>query len=290
MRTATTASTLGRHSLSYQRHLHQADNDTLVSIAEETAQTYLPQQAAWNNTIAAQQIQELEQVSASSAVVAIDSTSLLQTKRCRLKRELARVSITGFHPDAAVSTPSVEQVKEPRTAECIMKELEQMNPLPILRPAMHHSLNAHWSFVFTGVPTIGMFNCGIEKRNIQCPSVQYPFINYHSPQLPTIGMQLITLLSRITVLLPFEVLDFRDVALCVTDDQSQAKAVVEVKVCGAWEVLLEVCTSLRRPTDEDLENEFKDFQGEEGTLLLEHFEGVHLNGMLIVFGDFINCT
>ena len=91
-------------------------------------------------------------------------------------------------------------------------------------------------------------------------------------------------------MLPFEVLDFRDVALCVTDDQSQAKAVVEVKVCGAWEVLLEVCTSLRRPTDEDLENEFKDFQGEEGTLLLEHFEGVHLNGMLIVFGDFINCT
>lgn len=249
MRTATTASTLGRHSLSYQRHLHQADNDTLVLIAEETAQTYLPQQAAWNNTIAAQQIQELEQVSASSAVVAIDSTSLLQTKRCRLKRELARVSITGFHPDAAVSTSSVEQVKEPRTAECIMKELEQMNPLPILRPAMHHSLNAHWSFVFTGVPTI--------------------------------GMQLITLLSRITVLLPFEVLDFRDVALCVTDDQSQAKAVVEVKVCGAWEVLLEVCTSLRRPTDEDLENEFKDFQGEEGTLLLEHFEGVHLNGVKI---------
>lgn len=84
-----------------------------------------------------------------------------------------------------------------------------------------------------------------------------------------------------SVIFPFEILDFRDVALCVTDDQSNAKAVVEVKVCGALELMLEVCTSLRRPTTEDLENEYGEYQGEEGTLLLEHFQGVHVNGVEI---------
>ena len=181
---------------------------------------------------------------------AAESTPL-ETERIRLKRKLAHVAITGFHPDVGptVSASSVRQ-EEPRTAEEIMKELEQMNPLPILRPAMHHSLNAHWSFVFTGVPTL--------------------------------GMKLITLLSRMSQLFPFEILDFHDVALCVTDDQSKAKAVVEVKVCGAWEVMLEVCTSLRRPNEDDFEQEYKEFQGEDGTLLLEHFQGVHLNGKCIL--------
>jgi len=204
---------------------------------------------AWNNTRVTQQIEELEAASAASAVV---EPTPLEAKRTRLKRELAHVAITGFHPDDLSTTSassSARQEQEPRTAECIMKELEQMDPLPILRPAMHHSLNAHWSFVFTGVPTI--------------------------------GMRLITLLSRMSVLFPFEILDFRDVALCVTDDQSNAKAVVEVKVCEALELMLEVCTSLRRPTYVDLENEYEDFQGEEGTLLLEHFQGVHVNGVEI---------
>ncbi|KAL7534877.1 hypothetical protein ACHAXR_006138 [Thalassiosira sp. AJA248-18] len=215
--------------------------------------TSSPHQFVWNNTLATEQFQDLE---ACNVIVADDevesSSSLLESKRIQLKRELGRVAVTGdFHPDAAVSTTTVSFSKEeePQTAECIMKELEQLDPLPILRPAMHHSLNAHWSFVFTGVPTI--------------------------------GMQLITLLSRISTLFPFEILDFRDVALCVVDGQSQAKAVVEVQVCGAWEVLLEVCTSLRRPTKEDLEGEYREFRGEDGTLLLEHFQGVQLNGVKI---------
>ncbi|KAL9187485.1 hypothetical protein ACHAXT_001588 [Thalassiosira profunda] len=172
-----------------------------------------------------------------------------ETERARLKRELARVSITGYCSDADVSECDAEEGKTPRTAEDIMKELERMDPLPIISPATHHSLNADWAFVFTGVPTI--------------------------------GMRLITLLSRMSVLFPFEILDFRDVALCVTDGQSRAKAVVDVKVCGVCELLLEVCTSLRRPTAEDLEGEYKDFKGEQGTLLLEHFQGITLNGVEI---------
>jgi len=187
-----------------------------------------------------QQFQELEAAEAEA-----ESTARTE-ERSRLKRELGHVAITSFHPEAAPQSPS-QLVRVPRTAEDIMKDLEQISPLPILRPAMHHSLNAHWSFVFTGVPTI--------------------------------GMRLITLLSRISQSLPFEILDFRDVALCVTDGQSKAKAVVEVQVCGAWEVLLEVCTSLRRPIEEDLEGEYREFQGEAGTLLLEHFQGVRLNGV-----------
>jgi len=232
-------------------------NDTLVN-GEPATTTALPFE--WNNTFAIQAMEDLTAFSSSMEYVAAPSeeddeeaTSRLVAarssldldeteKRLELKRELARVAITSFHPDA------VEQ-EEPRTAECIMEELEGMTTLPIRSPAMHHSLNAHWSFVFTGVPTV--------------------------------GMRLITLLSRISTCFPFEILDFRDVALCVTDDQSQAKAVVEVKVCGAVEVLLEVCTSLRRPTEEDMEGEYEQFKGEAGTLLLEHFQGVCLNGKCI---------
>lgn len=231
-------------------------NDTFVPTTEDV----LPDlRLAWDGADAERQIRELEAVS-----VAASTTSSIESKRADLKRELARAAITGFHPDAAPSSSSSTMTTqststsnqnqlvddEPlRTAEVIMKELEQMNPLPILRPASHHSLNAHWSFVFTGVPTA--------------------------------GMRLITLLSRISGMFPFELLDFRDVALCVTDEQQKAKAVVEVTVCGAWELVLEVCTSLRRPTSEDLENEYADFRGEEGTLLLEHFQGVELNGVEI---------
>lgn len=227
-------------------------NDTLFPVEEAATQT--PSVFAWNITVATRQFEEFEAAVSKSIATApaLDDPTPLETRRNRLKRELARAAITGFHPDAALSTSlpaSSAGQEEPRTAEFIMKELEQMDTLPIPRPAMHHSLDAHWSFVFTGVPTI--------------------------------GMRLITLLSRISGLFPFEILDFRDVALCVVDDQSKAKAVVEVKVCGAWELVLEVCTSLRRPTNEDLENEYKEFQEEAGTLLLEHFQGVHLNGFEI---------
>jgi hypothetical protein len=84
-----------------------------------------------------------------------------------------------------------------------------------------------------------------------------------------------------SVMFPFEILDFQDVALCVTDEQTKAKAIVEVKVCGAWDFVLEVCTSLRRPTAEDLDGEYARFKDEDGTLLLEHFQGIELNGVKI---------
>lgn len=181
--------------------------------------------------------------------------------RNRLKRELAHVSITGFHhhhtDDALSASPSSSSSSSTtstgvaRTAEVIMKELETLRPVSSMpHPATHRSLDAHWSFVFTGVPTI--------------------------------GMRLITLLSRISGFLPFELLDFRDVALCVVDGRTRAKAVVEVTVCGTWDVVLEVCTSLRRPEGEDLEDEkYVEYRAEDGTLLLEHFQGVELNGVEI---------
>ena len=170
---------------------------------------------------------------------------MLEEKRNRLKKQLAQTAITNF---------IAEDAQPPRracedTAESIMKELEQLNPLPIVRPASHYSLNANWSFVFTGVPTI--------------------------------GMKLITLLSRISLALPFEILDFKDVSLRVSDRQTQAKAIVSVRVCGAFDWELQVCTSLRRPKEKDFDGAYKDFRGEKGTLLLEHFQGIWLNGAKI---------
>ena len=164
-------------------------------------------------------------------------------RRDVLKKELATLSIKSF-----VDVPGAndELIESNRTAEEVMSDLEQLERLPIIRPATHHSLNAHWSFVFTGVPTI--------------------------------GMRLITLLSRISTHFPFEILDFRDVALSVSDGQSKAKAVVEVKVCGSLDLLLEVCTSLRRPDQRDLDGDYSEFRDENGRLLLEHFEGIWLNG------------
>jgi len=164
-------------------------------------------------------------------------------RRDLLKKELATLSIKSF---ADVSNDTNDELIGPtRTAEDVMRDLEHER-LPIMRPATHHSLNAHWSFVFTGVPTI--------------------------------GMRLITLLSRISALFPFEILDFRDVALSVSDGQSKAKALVEVKVCGYLDLLLEVVTSLRRPDQSDLDGDYCEFGDEDGRLLLEHFEGIWLNG------------
>ena len=126
-----------------------------------------------------------------------------------------------------------------------MYDLELLNPVD--RPACHYSLNANWSFVFTGVPTL--------------------------------GMKLITLLSRISVAFPFEILDFRDVCLRVKDRQAKALAIVSVTICGAFDWELQVCTSLRRPNSQDFNGRCEEFVGEKGTLLLEHFQGVWLNGI-----------
>jgi len=212
-------------------------NDTL---ANKEVASFIPPPFLWNSTLASLQTNEL------GALDRVDEQqqeqpSPAEVKRTKLKRELAHAAITGYEE----GTDNNQQ----QTAEDIMKELEQSSTLPILRPATHHSLNANWSFVFTGVPTI--------------------------------GMRLITLLSRISVLFPFEILDFRNVALNVENEQTKAKALVEVQLCDSVDLVLEVCTSLRRPTEEDLTGEYKEFRGEEGTLLLEHFQGIKLNGITI---------
>lgn len=227
-------------------------NDTL---ANNEVASFIPPPFLWNNTLASLQADELAGHSQGALVsdrnVVDDQQqeqqpSPAEIKRSKLKRELAHAAITGYEEENGTDN---NQLTCRRTAEDIMKELEQLSSLPILRPASHHSLNANWSFVFTGVPTI--------------------------------GMRLITLLSRISVLFPFEILDFRNVALNVENEQTKAKALVEVQLCGSVDLVLEVCTSLRPPTEEDLIGEYKEFRGEKGTLLLEHFQGIKLNGITI---------
>ncbi|KAL7529773.1 hypothetical protein ACHAWF_003109 [Thalassiosira exigua] len=223
---------------------------------------------AWDNVLATRRLEELEALdllpdlrppppttkAVAAAVAAEDSTSSHEAKRSELKRELVRAAITGFSSDPSSLPPSSAAASATaagpeRTAEDVMKELERLDPLPIPRPATDPTLDARWSFVFTGVPTI--------------------------------GMRLITLLSRISTNLPFEILDFRDVALRVYDRRNKAEALVEVKVCGAWDLLLEVKTALRRPTEDDFRDGCEEYEGEEGTLLLEQFRGVRLNGVRI---------
>mmetsp|Transcript_15505 Transcript_15505/g.19807 ORF Transcript_15505/g.19807 Transcript_15505/m.19807 type:complete len:368 (+) Transcript_15505:95-1198(+) len=199
---------------------------------------------AWNQTLATTEIDALE-----TMMEEVPDDTILEEKRTSLKKQLARTAITNLISEEEEDTqPQRLYEEDARTAESIMKELEQLE-LPILRPASHYSLNADWSFVFTGVPTI--------------------------------GMKLITLLSRISMAFPFEILDFKDVSLRVTDRQAKAMAIVSVTVCGAFDWELQVCTSLRRPKKKDLDGAYKEFKEEEGTLLLEHFQGIWLNGVEI---------
>eukprot|EP00957_Ditylum_brightwellii_P175449 13356852-Ditylum_brightwellii.AAC.1 len=149
-------------------------------------------------------------------------------QRDELKKKLAKTAIT--HYDAEEGGKSMH-------AEEIMKELEKIKPWD--RPVYDERLNARWSFVFTGVPTI--------------------------------GMKLITLLSRISF--GFPIVDFRDVYLEVTDEQSMVKAVVAVKVFGV-PVELNVRTALA-PDESD----------PDGVMMLESFEELIIGGKLT-----INCT
>ena len=239
IRTAAVRSSTSTTALSYYE-TSSLLNDTL---ANNEVASFIPPPFLWNDTLASLQTNELGNLISDDRdrvdEQQQEQPSPVEIKRSKLKRELAHAAITGYE----------EQKGKQQTAEDIMKELEQSSPLPILRPASHHALNANWSFVFTGVPTI--------------------------------GMRLITLLSRISVLFPFEILDFRNVALNVENEQTKAKALVEVQLCGSVDLALEVCTSLRRPTEDDLTGEYKEFRGEEGTLLLEHFQGIKLNGITI---------
>ena len=149
-----------------------------------------------------------------------NGVSKLAARRSEIKKELAKAAITNFDAQG-----------KPNYAEDLMKELETMRPWE--RTASHPELNARWSFVFTGVPTI--------------------------------GMRLITLLSRISV--GFPVVDFHDVFLEVMDEQSHVRATVSWKAFGI-PMELNVHTALDPdPTDKS------------GNVMLETFQSLTLMGV-----------
>ena len=125
-------------------------NDTLANNNELAS--FLPPLSVWNNTLAGLQTDELDVVSTPTSAYTsrVDNDASIEeqqqqpsnVRRTKLKRELAHAAITGFHPDVERSISS--SVGQQRTAEDIMKELEQSSPLPILQPATHNSLNANW--------------------------------------------------------------------------------------------------------------------------------------------------
>ena len=155
-----------------------------------------------------------------SRLPSVTTASMESNRRNEIKKELAKAAITNFDAKG-----------KPNYAEDLMKELETMRPWE--RTASHPELNARWSFVFTGVPTI--------------------------------GMKLITLLSRISV--GFPVVDFHNVFLEVMDGQSHVRATVVWKAFGI-PMELNVHTALEPdPTDES------------GNVMLETFQSLTLMGV-----------
>ena len=159
------------------------------------------------------------------AAVAIENYQ----ERNRLGR-LKVVSSSSSHLATASGSSSSSSAKV--TAEDIMRQLEDYCPVarPVHEPDL---LNARWSFVFTGVPTI--------------------------------GMKLITLLSRLSsALRPIE---FQNVYLDVYNQQSRVKAVVRFAVLGV-PMELNVHTALAPRQDDP-------------THLWETFQSIALNGVTI---------
>jgi len=150
----------------------------------------------------------------------------MNSERNRLKKELAVAAIEKYDIEAY-------QTGMTTVAEDIMKQLEPLRPWDC--PAHHFDLNARWSFVFTGVPTI--------------------------------EMKLITLLSRISV--GFPPIDFRDVFLEVSGQQTQVKAIVAVHILGV-PIEFNVFTKLEPNTDDP-----------HGTHLIEAFQCIKLAGIEI---------
>ncbi len=146
--------------------------------------------------------------------------------RQELKDALAIAAIEDYDMDAYNAGMTT-------IAEDLMRSLEHVRPWS--NPAHHPQLNARWSFVFTGVPTI--------------------------------GMKLITLLSRLSVGIP--VIEFDNVFLEVAHHQSQVKAIVRLQLWGQ-PVELNVFTNLQRPVVDD---------EDDGTLLIESFERLELMGI-----------
>lgn len=151
----------------------------------------------------------------------------ISARRRQLKTQLASVAIAEYCDSKA------------GLAEEIMKDLESLRPHGIVRPAEHTSLNARWSFCFTGVPTI--------------------------------GMRLITLLSRMSSAFSAVsrlVLDFDNVFLEVSD-LSQVQAVVRAKLFGR-PLELVVRTNLQKNATDC-----------QGTYLIESFDSLELQGFTI---------
>ena len=178
--------------------------------------------------------------------------------RENLKQELARVAIEEYDMEAYVKrqqhiSNATKGVRQKTTiAEDVMRDLEGVNPWPL--PAYDARLNARWSFVFTGVPTI--------------------------------GMKLITLLSRLSV--GFPPIDFQTVFLEVSNRNSMVKAIVSCQLLGFLNVELNVYTSLRPPTTQELETARAktnpvdpDHVIGNGTLLIEQFQSLSLQGVQI---------
>eukprot|EP00429_Kryptoperidinium_foliaceum_P093328 CAMPEP_0176185160 /NCGR_PEP_ID=MMETSP0121_2-20121125/1207_1 /TAXON_ID=160619 /ORGANISM="Kryptoperidinium foliaceum, Strain CCMP 1326" /LENGTH=373 /DNA_ID=CAMNT_0017523597 /DNA_START=38 /DNA_END=1159 /DNA_ORIENTATION=- len=161
-----------------------------------------------------------------------------QLYRQQIKQALAKAAIEDY--DMEAYQKSIISGSTTTVAEDLMKELETVYPWP--KPAQHPLLNARWSFVFTGVPTI--------------------------------GMRLITLLSRVSVGFSKTVLEFDNVFLEVSQQQSQVKAIVRVEVLGQ-PVELNVFTKLRLPTSHD----------PNGVLLIESFDKLVLMGVEIPTPD-----
>lgn len=150
------------------------------------------------------------------------SSGVATMQRNDLKRQLMVAAIEQY--DASEG--------ESGAAEDIMRQLEQLKPWP--KPAHNPALNARWSFVFTGVPTI--------------------------------GMKLITLLSRISVGVP--PVDFQDVYLEVRELEI-VKANVTAKFFGV-PIELIVRTKLQ-PNSTD----------SAGTYLVETFQSITVAGINI---------
>lgn len=164
----------------------------------------------------------------TSRLPPVATASIMESnRRNEIKKELAKVAITNFDAKG-----------KPNYTEDLMKELETMRPWE--RTASHPELNARWSFVFTGVPTI--------------------------------GMKLITLLSRISVGFPV-VVDFHDVFLEVMDGQSHVRATVSWKVFGI-PMELNVHTALEPDPADEL-----------GNVMLETFQSLKLMGILLPTPD-----
>ena len=186
---------------------------------------------------------------ASSVTASLGSSSRTRLSRNQhhrrevLKRQLAAVAIENYQECQtwARTTPTDTPEHNPKskeTAEDIMRQLEQYCPVekPVHEPRL---LNARWSFVFSGVPTI--------------------------------GMKLITLLSRLSTAL--SIIEFDNVYLDVHDQQSRVKAVVRFAVFGL-PMELNVHTALAPNHDDDDD-------GANGTHLWETFQCIALNGVCI---------